>query len=162
MLGFILVGVFVGAPAPGRASGYEVFEGTVPYPGGEPASQIGQLTGCPGGPPVEPASYVVIDFGEQSKFRFFRLSGPPYIVNEPDPTGSLTALIADHDLDLYLFDEHCRAVQEHANNNNSDVTTKTMRRARYALINYYSGIHLDLPYKLEASTSSAALTPGPT
>ena len=160
VVGIVFVGSMVASSTPSRGSGGAVFEGTLPYPGGELTSQIGQFTGCPDGGPLKPESYVVIDFGEKSNFRQFRLRGPHYIINQPDPSGTLTALVADHDMDLYLFDDRCRAIQEHANNNNSDVDTTTKRPARYALINYYYGIHLDLPYQLEAKPLSRGTRPG--
>ena len=149
-LSFVAFLAFVGL-SPAQAEDKKKFEGVLHAPNESLFSTADLI--CPDGGPGNGINYAWIDLGAGSQFKFFKLMAP-HLVGIPDAGGvNAGQNIGEHDLDLYLYDDKCKDITTHTNNLNSSVNTDTRRPARYALINYYVGVHPNVAYTFEASVS---------
>lgn len=147
LAGIALIASLVASPAQGAET--EEFEGVVHVPN-EQAFMHADVV-CPDGGPGNGVTYVWIDLGEDTQFTKFILKAP-HLAPIPDPGINGGANIGEHDLDLHLYDDKCKEITQHTNNLDSSVKGDTRRPARYALVNYYIGVHPNVEFTLEAST----------
>ena len=145
----VLSALMAGGLAVPSQAAPEVFEGTFAAPG-----PIGDAFGagladwdevlCPEAGPADGTFYKFIDL--KADFKNVKLEGPPRLFTEP--TGVLG--LGDYDLDLYLFDAKCQAL-EHSNGLESAESWSGKKGARYVLAHYYVGVHANLPFKVQAA-----------
>lgn len=146
-----VVGALLSAGAPAQAAEPKVFESTIAVPAHDGAKTLADEMVCPGPGDADGSVYRWIDLG--GEFKHFRASGPAHLFNEPDPTG-LYHDANDYDIDLYTYDAKCREVTPSTANGPAGTEVyETRRPARFALIAYWSGIHPNLPVKLEVANS---------
>ena len=142
----LAVGLLMGfAPMPSKAAEPTKFETTIAAPGG--GAEVGHVS-CPDGGPAAGSTYAWIDL--EGDFTFFKVAGPPHLVNEPSPVG--VHAVNDYDLDLFVFDAKCKQLPD-ANSDAGVEKLDTKRPARYALVSYFTGVIPELPITLEASNS---------
>lgn len=145
--GLLTVGLLsAGLGGAAKADGATKFEGTIALPGGGADSSV--IEACPGGGEANGSTYVFFDL--KADFSFFKVSGPPHLVNEPNPVG--VHAVNDYDLDLFVFDAKCKELPS-ANSDAGVEKLDTKRPARYALVQYFTGVVPELPVTLEASNS---------
>lgn len=143
----LAVGLVLGfAPAPSKAAEPTTFEATIAVPGGGADSTA--ITACPDGGGASGTTYAFFDLKED--FTFFKVSGPPHVVNEPSPVG--VHAVNDYDLDLWVFDAKCKQLPD-ANSDAGVERLDTKRPARYALVQYFTGVIPQIPITLEAANS---------
>ena len=154
----------VGAAAPSPAAEIKKFEGTIALPAPAVSNMMAgtYLTDaaamvCPDAGEGDGVFYKFFDLG--ADFKHFYVSGPPTTLDEPypaDPSG-LGAIPSgnrqDYDLDMYAYTAKCVEVDiEGPIMTASGIGAGTAARpVRYVAVNYYDGIHLDIPITLEAS-----------
>lgn len=146
LVALLVVGVLAsGLGAPAKADGGK-FEGTIMAPNPAPGSDdyAGLACGDAAGGPLNGVHYAWIDL--KGDFTKFHLTGPARLFEDPAGQG-----IGDYDFDLYLYDAKCKDITTHTNGPESGMKTSTKRAARFALIIYWTGIHPDQPYTLQAS-----------
>lgn len=137
---------------PTSASPTAKFEGTIAVPVPVVSNEIAAMEDiCPEGGDANGTMYRFFDL--EGEYKHFYVSGPALMVDQPEPTGVKGGNYQDYDLDLYLFNSKCNAVDgDGPINKQMGVGSFTAARpARYAAINYYAGPYIDIPVVLEAS-----------
>ena len=139
----------VGFAIPAPAQPNKKFEGTITAPAHDANAEI-FAGACPGPGDADGLTYKFFDLG--GEFKHFKASGPTHLFNEPDPTPVGYHDINDYDIDMYAFDGKCKEVTpSDANGPAGTERFETRRPARYVVVAYWSGIHVDLPVTLEVS-----------
>ena len=147
LVGVVAIGLLaVGVGSAAKAAEVTKFEGTIAVPGAGADSAV--ITACPGGGEANGSTYYFFEL--KADFTFFKVSGPPHLVNEPNPVG--VHAINDYDLDLFVFDAKCKQLPD-ANSDAGVERLDVKKPARYALVQYFSGVIPELPITLEASNS---------
>lgn len=144
----VLICIAAGSAVPAQAAP-EVFEGTLVAPGpigdafGAGAADWDEVL-CPEAGELDGTFYKFIDL--KADFTNIKLEGPARLFTEP--SGALG--LGDYDLDLYLFDAKCGAI-DHSNGLESIEKYAGKKAARFVLVHYYVGIHANLPFKVQAA-----------
>lgn len=140
--------------APTSANPVKKFEGTIAAPLPVVSNELAAMESmCPDGGDADGSVYRFFDL--KGEFKHFYVSGPKLTVDQPEPTGVKGGNYQDYDLDLYLFNSKCKAIDgDGPINKQMGVGALTASRpARYAAINYYAGPYVNIPVVLEASNA---------
>lgn len=138
----------IGLSAPTQADPSQKFEATITAPAHDAGPEI-FAEACPEPGDFDGVTYAFFDL--KGEYKHFKTYGPPHLFNEPDPAGAYHD-INDYDIDMYAFDNKCREITpSDANGPAGTERFETRRPARYVIVAYWSGIHIDLPVTLEAS-----------
>ena len=158
-LGITAVGLLaVATAAPSPAAEVKKYEGTIAAPLPVVSNELAKMDDfCPDGGPANGTFFRFFDLG--ADFKHFYVSGPPTTLNEPlpaDPTGlgaTPSGNKQDYDLDMYAYNAKCVQVDiEGPINTSFGIGAGTAAKpVRYIAINYYDGIHPEIPIVLEAS-----------
>lgn len=107
---------------------------------------------CPDPGEGDEVVYKFFDLG--AEFRHFFLDGPALLVNQSPGGGDSTGNVQDYDLDLYLFDRNCNALELEGDiaGSNGVGSAVASAPARYAAVAYFVGPP-DLPVRLRASAA---------
>jgi hypothetical protein len=137
------LGLLVSAGAPASANDIKKFQGTIAAPGGGAESAV--IHACPKGGEANGSTYIFFDL--KADFTAFKVAGPKHLVNEPSPVG--VHAVNDYDLDLFVFDAKCKELPS-ANSDAGVEKLDVKKPARYALVQYFTGVIPELPVTLEA------------
>ena len=134
----------VGLAMPAQAAP-RTFEGTLAFSAPvDVASEVMPELTCPESGELDGTFYKFIDL--EGGYKNFKLEGPPRLFT--DPSG--VTKTGDYDLDIYVYDDKCNQIGEGVT---SGATEKfdLKKKARYAVVHYYVGIHPDLPFTLQVA-----------
>ena len=142
----VAIAAAIGLSSPSQAEPNKKFEGTISIPAHDAGPEI-FADACPTGGDNDGLTYKFFDLG--GEFKHFKSYGPPHLFNEASPAYHD---VNDYDIDMYAFDNKCREVTPSTANGPAGTERfETRRPARYVVIAYWSGIHMDLPVTLEVS-----------
>lgn len=136
----------IGLSAPTQADPNRKFEATIAAPAHDAGPEL-FAGACPEPGDFDGMTYAFFDL--KGEFKHFKSYGPDHLFNEPSPAYHD---VNDYDIDMYAFDNKCKEVTPSSANGPAGTERfETKRPARYVVVAYWSGIHLDLPVTLEVS-----------
>ena len=122
------------------------FEATITAPAHDAGPEL-FADACPAPGQFHGLNYVLFDL--EGEYKHFKSFGPDHLFNEPAPAYHD---INDYDIDMYAFDKKCKEVTPSGANGPAGTERfETRRPARYVIVAYWSGVHMDLPVTLEVS-----------
>ena len=136
----------IGLSAPTQADPNRKFEATITAPAHDAGPEL-FADACPEPGEYDGMTYAFFDL--KGEFKNFKAYGPAHLFNEPMPYYHDAN---DYDIDMYAFDNKCKEVTPSGANGPAGTERfETKRPARYVIVAYWSGIHVDLPVTLEVS-----------
>ena len=156
-----LLGVATAAPSPAAAPDKKL-EGTIAFPLPELGRETTKGDGlhplvCPHPGEGDGLWYKFFDL--KDTYTKFTVKSKATLVRQPDPSGDPVGLtggtINEYDVDLWAYDAKCNHVEVSGNLMTlaGEGIAKAAKPARYIVVQYFAGPHVNLPVEILASNS---------